>query len=158
MGEGRRDLEENGPVTPLRWWGLRPWKRHSTILAVAGFLYALAGFQYIVTGPSPLRDAYLAVLLQFAPVQFWGGVFVMSGLLAIISSKWPRITETWGYMVLTGLSSGWAATYLTGVIFFHAPKTGIGQSIIWGCLGFMWWGVSGLLNPDRSAVIDDGQL
>lgn len=159
MDQGRGGLEENRAVnkTP-RFWGLRPWKRHSTILAVAGSLYVLVGVQYVITGPSPTRDLFLAAVLQVAPIQVWGGLFVAAGLLAIISARWPPVTETWGYMVLTGLSSGWGATYLTGVVFFHAPITGAGQAIIWGCLGFMWWGVSGLLNPDRTAVRDNGQL
>lgn len=148
MGEESGDLEENQPVKhPL--WGFRPWKRHSTILAVVGFLFVLVGVQYMLTGSTPGRDRALAPLLQVAPIQVWASLFILAGLLAMLSAKWPPLVETWGYMVLTGLSAGWSATYLLGVLFFHAPITGIGQTIIWASLAFMWWAVSGLPNPER---------
>lgn len=75
----------------------------------------------------------------------------------MMSTRWPPLAETWGYMVLTGLSSGWAATYLTGVIFFHAPATNLGQVFVWGCLGFMWWAISGLPNPEKISEKRDGR-
>lgn len=150
MGEGRGGLEEDRPVKEPRWWGLRPWKRHSTILTVVGLLFVLSGVQYIVMKPTKAREETLRALTQFLPVQFWGGLFVLAGLCAIISSRWPPLAEAWGYMVLTGLSSGWAATYLTGIIFFHAPVVNISQVIIWSAFGFMWWAIAGLPNPERS--------
>lgn len=152
-------MEEDLHMTTFRrWWGLRPWKRHSTILMVVGFLYVLVGFQYIVAGPTEPREKALAVLLQFAPVEVWGAVFICAGVLSMVSSRWPPIAETWGYMVLTGLSAGWSATNLTGILFFHAPATGVTQVILWGCLGFIWWAISGLLNPDKTAVTNHARL
>jgi hypothetical protein len=152
-------MEEDIHMTRLRrWWGLRPWKRHSTILMVVGFLYALVGFQYIVSGSTPSRERALAVLLQFAPIQFWGAVFIFAGALSMVSSRWPPITETWGYMVLTGVSTGWSATNLTGILFFHSSVANVTQVILWGCLGFIWWAISGLLNPDKTAVTNYGRL
>jgi hypothetical protein len=142
---------------PRKYWGLRPWKRHSTILMVVGFLYALAGTQYIITGPSKIRDLALAAALQIAPLQFWGGVFIVAGLMSMLSSRWPPAASSWGYMVLTGLTSGWSAVYLTSIIFFHAPWSNIGQVIIWGCLGFIWWAISGFPNPD-TAVMSNGRV
>lgn len=159
MGEGSGGLEEDRDMKqPHHIWGLRPWKRHSTILMVVGLLYMLIGWSYIISTPSRLRENSLAVVLQFAPIQFWGGLFVMAGLMSMISSRWPPMTETWGYMVLTGLSSGWSATYLTGILFFHAPAgVSITQTVLWGLLGFMWWAISGLVNPDHTGVIEDGR-
>lgn len=156
MGEGRRGLEED-PITKFRrWWGFRPWKRHSTILMVVGVLFVFVGIQYIVARPSVGREIALAVILQIAPIQFWGCVFVVAGLLTILSTKWPPMTETWGYMVVTGLSSGWAATYLTGIIFYHSPTTNLTQVFLWGVLAFMWWAISGLPNPERPVSDERG--
>jgi hypothetical protein len=138
-----------------RYWGLRPWKRHSLILAVAGFLYALVGLTYALYKPTPGRKQSLSFLLDVAPAQFWGGLFICSGALTMISSIWPPFAETWGYMILTGLSAGWSAVYLMGVLFFGSQLTNITQVILWGTLAFMWWAISGLLNPDRSAVIEN---
>lgn len=139
-----KDLDMKHPI-----WGLRPWKRHSTILAVVGCMFILVGLQYIFTGTTPTRERALFVLVQFAPLKFWGSLLVLAGILAMLSTKWPPRIETWGYIVLTGMSAGWSATYLTGVIFFHAPAAAIGQSIIWAALAFMWWAISGFPNPDR---------
>lgn len=135
-----------------RIWGLRPWTRHSLILMVAGFLYVLVGVNYIFAKPSLNRENSLRALLEIAPIGFWGSIFVLCGTLSMISSRWPPFSETWGYMVLTGLSAGWAATYLTGILFFHSPSANSTQVVLWGCLGFMWWAISGLLNPDKTAV------
>ena len=116
---------------------------------VVGFLFVLAGVQYLVTESTANREKALIVVLRLAPIQFWACIFILAGLLAILSTKWPPMAETWGYMVLTGLSWGWSATYLTGVFFFHSPVTNVGQSIIWAALGFMWWAVSGFPNPEK---------
>lgn len=158
MGEERGDMEENFRVRMTRrYWGLRPWKRHSTILMVAGIIYTLIGFAYFSAPPNKTRDATLVVVLQIAPIQFWGCVFSLAGILTIMSSRWPPFSETWGYMVLTGLSAGWAATYMMGVLFFKAPIAGITGGLLWSLLAFMWWAISGLLNPDKTAVIHHGR-
>lgn len=158
MDENGGDLEKDLVRQRRRLWGLRPWKRHSLILTVSGFLYVLVGFLYINTPSTPGRERALKVILQVAPVHVWGGIFMVAGALAIISSRWPPFAETWGYMVLTGLSSGWAATYLLGIMFFHSPVTNASQVAIWGCLAFMWWAISGLLNPDKSTVVKHERL
>lgn len=153
MGEERRDMEKTLRVKMIRkFWGLRPWKRHSTILMVAGILYACIGFAYFNASPNKTRDVTLVVVLQIAPIQFWGGVFFLAGMLTSMSSRWPPFAETWGYMVLTGLSAGWAAAYLMGVMFFKAPIAGITAALVWSLLAFIWWAIAGLLNPDKTAV------
>ena len=151
MDQTRRGLEENLSVEKSRrWWGLRPWKRHSTILMVVGFLFVLIGVGYAFSPPTEGRQRSLKVLLDIAPIQYWGGLFVLAGVMAMLSAKWPPFAESWGYMVLTGMSSGWSATYLMGWLFFNSPITNLGQSLVWGILGFMWWAISGLPNPERS--------
>jgi hypothetical protein len=37
--------------------GLRPWMRHSLVLAVAGTVYVLVGISYIVSVPTPSGSA-----------------------------------------------------------------------------------------------------
>jgi hypothetical protein len=125
---------------------------------VVGFLFVLVGINYVFGERSQQRGVALAVILQIAPIQVWGWLFVAVGILAMISAKWPRLTEIWGYMVLTGLSSGWAATYLTGIIFFRAPwGPSITQVILWGCLAFVWWAISGLPNPEKMTERPNGR-
>lgn len=150
MDQGPGSLEEDFPVKPQpRWWGLRPWKRHSTALLVVGIIYMFIGYQYIVTPSTRIREQSLQAILQFAPIQFWGGVFILAGFMAVVSTKWPPVTETWGYVVVTGLSTGWSATYLTGIWFFHAPEQNYSQVFIWAVLGFMWMVFAGFPNPEE---------
>lgn len=158
MGEQRGELDENFHIAKTReFWGLRPWKRHSLILIVGGFLYVLIGALYIRLPPSPGRDVTLKVLLQVAPIQVWGSLFVFSGVLSMLSARWPPFSEKWGYTVLTGMSSGWSATYLLGVLFFGSPALALSQVLVWGVLAFMWWAISGLSNPDGAGVRSDAE-
>lgn len=151
MGEVPRDMEENFHLTwKQRFWGLRPWQRHSLILMVFGLLFVLMGLQYIGSSPNRNRELALKVILQIAPIQVWGSVFIVMGALCMLSSRWPPFAETWGYMVLTGMSSGWGAAYLMGVLFFNAPASGLSQVILWGGFGFVLWAISGL---DRKSVV-----
>lgn len=133
--------------------GLRPWSQHSKVLVGGGLAYAFVGFSYIFTDINPSREKALAVALKWAPLEFWGCVFVAAGVLAVISARWPPVTETWGYTVLTGLSAGWSATYLAGVILEDAPKTNLSAVAMWALLAFMWYSVSGLVNPDKVVVV-----
>lgn len=139
---------------PHPWVGIRPFKRHSLVLLVAGVVYILLGGSYIFTDMSPSREHALTVALDWFPMTAWGVIFGFAGLLAIISSRWPPISETWGYTVLTGLSAGWGAFYAMGVIFRDSPTANLSGALIWGFMGFMWWAVSGLINPDVMAVIN----
>lgn len=135
------------------YWGLRrEWKRHDVILCVGGLLYMLVGVYYIATRNASSRNASLEILLRVAPMTVWGSMFIFAGVLSIISSRWPPFAETWGYVVLTSVSAGWATAYLMGMLFANGPITNIISTIVWGLFGFVWWAVSGLLNPDKTAV------
>jgi hypothetical protein len=134
-------------------WGLRPFKRHGLVLLVAGVAYALIGVTYIVTKPTRSRREALALALHWFPMPFWGAIFLTIGLLAIISARWPPVAATWGYMLLTGLSAGWAATYLLGVMFEHAPSGNLTGTFNWGLLAFVWWSISGFVDPDKTVVV-----
>lgn len=148
MGAKRRRVEENLVVRIIRpYLGLRKMERHGLILVVAGFIYVLIGVSYVISKGNPSRDLSLKVLLTIAPMQFWGGAFIFAGFLAMISSRWPPFADTWGYIVLTSLSVSWAGAYLTGIIFAHAPWSNINGTLAWSLIGFMWWAISGLVNP-----------
>lgn len=138
---------------PNRWKGIRPFKRHSLVLMVAGLVYILIGISYISTKPTHSRYVALKVALDWMSIDKWGYVFIIAGALAIISSRWPPISETWGYTVLTGLSTGWGSFYLVTVLFEHSPAQNLSGFLTWGIIGFMWWAISGLTNPHIMTVL-----
>lgn len=131
---------------------LRPFKRHSLVLMVAGIVYVVIGLSYMLTASTPERQQALIIAVKWFPLDYWGGVWVGVGLLAVISSRWPPVFESWGYMVLTGMAAGWSATYLMGIYFYDSPMSNLSGVLTWGLLAFIWWAVSGLLNPDKEAV------
>lgn len=127
--------------------GVRPFERHSLVLIVAGLVYIAIGWGYIHEPRTAGQALALQLALKWWPMFFWGVIFVLAGVLAIVSSRWPPVSETWGYIVLTGLSAGWGAFYLMGIWFGNSPEANYSGFLIWGLLGFMWWAISGLRNP-----------
>lgn len=135
------------------FWGIRPFKRHSLVLMIAGIVYMLQGAVYIFSVPTSNRLLSLSVALNYFPMEFWGSLFIITGLLAFISSRWPPVAETWGYTVLAALSTGWGATYAAGVIFEQSPVDNLTGAINWALWGFVWWAISGFVNPDKTIVV-----
>jgi len=126
---------------------------------VGGSFYICTGFIYIWSTPTAARKQALIIALQWLPIEFWGSVFIVVGMMAIVSSRWPPVAETWGYMALAGFSAGWSATYALGVIFDDAPIGNLTATLQWGLLAFLWWALPGFVNPDKTVVVvinDDG--
>ncbi len=132
----------------VHWGGIRPHKQHSNVLIVAGMVYVGIGLTYMFAHPTESRAVALEYALRLMSLHYWGVVFLFAGVLAIVSSRWPPISKTWGYMVLTGLSAGWAGFYFVGMVFGDAPYTYFSSVMTWGLIAFLWWAISGLLNPD----------
>lgn len=135
------------------WHGVRPFERHSLVLLVAGMVYILVGGAFFFTPVTPARERSLEFALSVLSMYQWGSVFLLAGLLAIVSSRWPPISETWGYTVLTGLSAGWAACYAPSVWLGDAPNSNYTGMLTWGLMAFMWWAISGLVNPKRTVAL-----
>jgi len=129
-------------------FALRAWQRHSLVLAVAGTVYVLIGISYLLSPDDDPRRVALQLALTWAPLSVWGCAWVIVGLLAILSSRWPPASETWGYTTMTGLSTAWAGFYAAGIIL-GAPAQGMSGVLAWGLVAFMWWAISGLVNPTK---------
>ena len=140
------------------WLAFRPWERHGLVLAVGGSVYILLGLIFMGTEEmTATRQATLELALRHAPLHTWGFVFFCGGVLAVSSSKWPRFNNSWGYMVLTGLASGWSAMYFVNYILNRPTLVTLGYGLVWGLLAFMWWAISGLVNPEEVLeVVADG--
>jgi uncharacterized membrane protein len=128
------------------WLALRAWQRHSLVLAVAGTVYILVGISYIVSKPTESRQESLQLAISWMPLPVWGGVWIFVGCLAILSSRWPPASETWGYTTMTALAAAWSTFYVFGIVF-GAPAQGFSGVLVWALIAFMWWAISGLVNP-----------
>ena len=136
----------------FKWNRMRPWTRHSLVLMVAGIIYVLIGISYATADPTPERIKALHYALKWMPFHSWGIIFVLAGLLSVISSRWPPVSKTWGYTVLTGLSGGWAGFYAVGILFGESPMTNVSGVMSWGLIAFLWWAISGLVDPYKKEV------
>jgi len=138
-----------------RWLTFRPWQRHGLVLMVGGLVYISLGVMYLTIGElSHRREINLSVALEVMPLKYWALLFIFSGALACLSSRWPSFSDSWGYMVLCGMSSGWSAVYLMSYIFGPAPITSTTYALIWFLMAFTWWAISGLVNPEKVIVVE----
>lgn len=135
----RRDYE---------WARLRPWQKHSEVLAMAGIVYFLVGLSYVLIPITPDRRRALSILADHVPMQAWGGLWIVVGLLALTSTRWPPASKTWGYTTLTTVAALWSSAYLVGVLFLNAPVSGLLGALVWGLVAYLWYAVAGLANPD----------
>lgn len=135
------------------WAGVRPIRTHSMVLIVAGLVYVAIGISYLTAEPTPERLRALKFALVWLDYNHWGYVWVLVGILSIISSRWPPVSETWGYTVLTGQAAAWGLFYGTGIAFGSAPNSNVSGVLSWGLIAFMWWSISRLVNPEVQALL-----
>lgn len=134
---------------------LRPWRRHSMVLAFAGSVYLLLGLLMVMLPMTDQRASSLVLVLRLAPIEFWGGVWILFGLLTLSSTRWPaESSETWGYTALAWLAGWWSAQFVVGVVLLGAPMTSLNGSLVYGLLGFLWWAISGLENPKENVDVE----
>jgi hypothetical protein len=138
--------------------GLRPWRKHSQVLSVAGLVYVAYGASLLLVGAPKDRIQSLSLAADWMPLSTWGLVWVGTGLMSIASSRWPPASETWGYSTMSALAALWAAFYALSMIFLEAPLTGIAGALVWSMVAYMWWAISGLRNPDDVITLPLGEV
>lgn len=133
---------------PRRLLHLRPWRRHSVVLFVAGVVYLCYGFALLAVSPNDSRRAGLVVASEVMPIRAWGFVWIVVGALALASTRWPPQSETWGYAAMSGLAAFWSACYGFAIALGEAPPQNVTAFLVWAMVSFLWWAVAGLANPD----------
>jgi uncharacterized membrane protein len=92
--------------------------KRGEVLVLLGFIFILTGFGFVKHPElNPAAKAQLHTALQIAPIQFWGVMFIISGLVAMISSRWPPGQSVWGYGTLAIVSIWWTSMYVTGWLY-----------------------------------------
>lgn len=132
-------------------WAFRKMTRHSSVLIVAGFVYIGIGASYYRELLSDERAEGLTIAFNLMGLKAWGIAFMAVGFTALFSSVWPRRSEKWGYAVLTAISAAWASAYILGLLVatVNSPVTNLTHAFIWFLVAYLWWAISGLLNPPR---------
>ena len=133
---------------PKRLLHLRPWRRHSIVLFGAGLIYIAFGMSMSVLRSTGSREAGLNLAVNVMPLWAWGFVWMLVGVMALASTRWPPQSETWGYGAMGGLAALWGAFYLLGMPFRVDWEASVPGTLVFFLLTYMWWAVSGLMNPD----------
>lgn len=136
------------PTQVRRWLALRPWTRHSVIVAIGGMIYLIYGLSLIVIPLTADRARSLKLPLAWThgAIEPWGVVWVLVGLAALASTRWPPSSEKWGYAAMSGLSSLWAGFYAWDLT--DRPSAAIAGLCVWGLLTALWMAISGFpTNP-----------
>lgn len=128
---------------------LKPWTRHGSILLVAGLTYIITGIVYVFHTPSESQAEALYFALNLMPLDWWGVGFITAGTMALVSSRWPSWSKSWGYAVLTGWTAAWSAFYFAGATLTDAKVVYFGTASVWALQAFLLWGVSGLVSPPK---------
>lgn len=124
------------------------------MLFIAGLSFIASGLTFLFYIPGGPRVEALQIAVEWLPIEVWALVFVGVGIAVIVSSRWPYHAASWGYAVLTGLSCGWSATYLLGVLIGDSPPGNLTYVVYWALLAFLWWAISGLINPTSKEEVD----
>ena len=131
------------------WDAYKPLDRQGAILIGGGVAYAAIGLDYIFDAQSASDTEAMFFALRIMPWTGWGIGFVLVGFLAVISARWPNWEKMWGYVVLTGWSAAWSSFWFAGAIITDVNIVYLSAGALWALLGFLWWGVSGLISPPR---------
>lgn len=126
---------------------LRPWQQHSNVLTVAGFVYITYGLIAVGTDWDPSRAGTL-ILVTHTPALLWMFAWLGVGMLALISTRWPASSKTWGYTALAGLATWWSVVYATSTLLGADPARNVGGTLVWALVAYLWYAISGLVNPD----------
>jgi hypothetical protein len=119
---------------------------------VAGTVYILIGVVYLNTPKFGPTWVALDIARSWLSLDSWGVIWILAGIMAILSARWPPKIETWGYMALTGLSAGWGAFYILGVIFGDNTIGSFAVGLMWFLVAFLWWAISGLISPQKTGI------
>jgi ABC-type transport system involved in multi-copper enzyme maturation permease subunit len=94
--------------------------RRGAVLVLLGAIYTLIGIGYITTPLTEAAADQLHFALTIASSYVWGYLFLITGIVAVISSRWPPGKTTWGYGFLAATSLWWAGQYFIGMVIVHA--------------------------------------
>lgn len=138
----------DGIIPPKpKWHFVKPWDRHGLILVTAGVSYILVGIAFLLSEETETRRKNLQYAIDIMPYKCWCMVFIVVGVIAIISSRWPSTPRTLGYSILTGWTAAQAAVYILGGLSDPLNLSYVATGFVWCLVGFLWWAIGGLICP-----------
>jgi hypothetical protein len=128
---------------PMPRW---PLTGRSTFLLFFGLAYALLGFSLLITPPQ-LRPPTVATNL--APIDFWGGLWMFCGILAIVTGclRWIKWVG-FGALMFIGLL--WTIVSFSDWLAHNSPRGWVG-GVVFACISVAVYTVAGMIDGPRKA-------
>lgn len=117
------------------------------VLLLLGSIYFLAGAGFYLNADDPGYTTTFAFPLRFAPMEFWGGIFAMVGVIAAVAAFWNIGRDVWGFAALVCWSSLWSCAAL-GTFFVNNVNRAWVTFLVWGAFAGVVAIVSGMRGPD----------
>lgn len=95
--------------------------RRGSYLACAGSAWTLYGLGTIIT-PRPGTVRGMLLLRNIAPLELWGCVWVVCGLIAIGFAFTPTGRDRWGFVAAVCPTILWAGAYVAAMISGDFPS------------------------------------
>lgn len=130
----------------------KPWSKHGGILVVVGIAYIVIGVRLYHSVSSESLKMALYYAINLMPIDGWGIGFIIVGTIAVVSSRWPNVSASWGYALLTGWSAAWSSFFFAGAMKTDTPIIYFSTASIWALLAYLCWAISGLVD-----LKDDGR-
>lgn len=89
--------------------------RRGSFLVIAGLGEAYQGIGFILEPPGDAQSKGLSALARIMPVTWWGWLWVVCGLVAVVSA-FARVTDWPGYASVVVPVGVWSTSYLVGAL------------------------------------------
>lgn len=112
----------------------RPWPttRRGLCLWLFSLSFIFLGMvNYVITTPPPTSVDALAFVTDIAPIQVWGSIMALAGLIAMGLSYYHYGRDKYGFILLATFCGAWGLVYWCGFFFYGAGLRAVSSSIIW---------------------------
>jgi len=135
---------------------MRMLGRRGAILLSYGTVWALVGYAQLVT-PQPQQPG-LHLALDLLPLQVWGWLWIVAGLIALVTAWLPQGADWAGFLALPLIVLPWWLSYLTAWLQGDFPRGWV-AAVVWAAIAFPVLVVAGWREPARvkRVRVDDGR-
>jgi hypothetical protein len=120
--------------------------RRGVILLCYGAVWALYGYAQVASPPPDRRG--LQPLIELAPLAAWGWLWMVAGVLAMVSAWLPTGRDWAAFPALQLVVLPWMGCYLVTWLMGDYPRGWIAAAV-WGLISVPVWVVAGWPEPPR---------
>ncbi|WP_406170390.1 hypothetical protein OIE52_39460 [Streptomyces canus] len=105
--------------------------RRGAILLSYGTVWALYGYGQLISPPAAQPGLTLA--LQMLSITVWGWLWIVTGVLAVVSAFVPQGVDWFGFVALVLIVLPWTLSYLVSWLQGDFPRGWVAAAV-WGAI------------------------